>query len=110
MYFTLLQHLGEFRLSVYSSLLFGCSNLSGSFALIISYYLGIEGITYGKIVGLMVCFGGVVLVALHDIEDDSSDTKKGLFGDFIALLAALGYAIYTSVIRKKVRCLYNSLT
>lgn len=47
---------------IFSSLLI-VSNLSGSFTLLFSYMAGIEAITYGKILGLLVCLAGVALVS-----------------------------------------------
>jgi drug/metabolite transporter (DMT)-like permease len=64
--------------------------------------MGLEGVTYGKILGILACFLGAVCVALNDTE--SGDSKEhSMIGDIVALLAALGYGLYTTVIRYKVR-------
>lgn len=39
------------------------SNLSGSFTLLFSYIMGVEQITPGKILGLVITLGGVSLVS-----------------------------------------------
>jgi len=75
------------------------SNLSGTFTLAFSYWVGIEDITPGKILGILFCFGGAVVVALQD-ESDSGQQHLG--GDIMALIAAIGYGIYTTVIRLRV--------
>lgn len=74
------------------------SNLSGSFALIFSYLFRLDQITYSKIFGLAICFIGVIVVGYRD--NDSS--SHSLFGDFMALLSAVGYGLYTTVLRLKV--------
>jgi len=75
-------------------------NLSGVFTLTIAYFLGLEDITLGKVLGIIFCFVGVVLVALQDNNDGS---KSSTAGDIIALLAAVGYGLYNNTIRLKVQ-------
>lgn len=59
--------------------------------------------TIGKILGLLVCFGGVSMVALSDSEGSSElQSDRDIRGDVVALLAAMGYGIYTTAIRRKV--------
>jgi drug/metabolite transporter (DMT)-like permease len=78
------------------------SNLAGTFTLFFSWYMGLEGVTYGKILGILACFLGAVCVGLNDTE--SGDSKEhSMIGDIVALLAALGYGLYTTVIRYKVK-------
>ena len=64
-----------------------------------SYY-GLESITYGKIFGIILCFVGVLMVALQDFESDSNPGTGGIGGDIVALLAAFGYAVSTTILRK----------
>jgi solute carrier family 35 protein F5 len=79
------------------------SNLAASFTLAFSWYLGLEQITIGKCAGILLCFAGAVLVGFHDstISGGDGDTHT-LGGDIIALLAAVGYGAYTTMIRLKV--------
>eukprot|EP01031_Cornospumella_fuschlensis_P040091 gene40091-48855_t len=56
------------------------SNLSASFTLFFSWYMGLEEVTYMKICGVVICFGGAVMVGLQD-EDNSRSQSLG--GDII---------------------------
>ena len=76
-----------------------CSNTSGVFTLFFSWLCGIENITCGKLIGLFFCFAGVVVVAMQD-KDASS--KHSLGGDVVAILGALFYGLYTTVLKLKV--------
>lgn len=81
------------------------SNLSGGFTLAFSYLSGIEEITLGKVLGLTFCFAGAVLVGLQDAEDGTSDAGMGqrtITGDIVAVLAAVGYGVYTTIIRRQI--------
>lgn len=75
------------------------SNLSGSFTLFFSYLFQLESITYGKIAGLICCFVGVILVSLNDQGDG---THHGLVGDLLAIVGAIGYGLYTTVLKLKI--------
>lgn len=77
--------------------LFTCSNLSAAFTLALAYLAGLEDITYGKILGILFCLGGAVFVALQD--NDSGGGERTVTGDIVALLASMGYGVYTTVIR-----------
>eukprot|EP01039_Chlorochromonas_danica_P010968 gene10968-12195_t len=72
------------------------SNLSSSFTLFFAWYMGLEGVTWGKILGVIICFVGAVVVGLQD-EDGSQ--QQTVVGDIVALLAAAGYGVYTTIIR-----------
>ena len=65
-----------------------------------SYLAGLEDVTTGKVLGLLLCFIGAVFVALQDTE--SSSINRTFIGDIVALLAAMGYGLYTTIIRMKV--------
>lgn len=88
------------------------SNLSGAFTFALAWGVGLEEWTIGKIAGILVCFLGVVLVSLQDSngdggDDDGSSSSSGdhaVSGDILAILAAFGYGLYTTMIRYKVRC------
>ena len=79
------------------------SNLSGAFTLAFSYFCGIEEITRGKVLGIMVCFAGAVCVALQDSSavggDGNNQQNHTISGDIVALMSAAGYGLYTSMIR-----------
>lgn len=80
------------------------SNLSGSFTLAFSYWVGLEQVTWSKIIGLLLCFIGVVLVTLQDStsDDDSANrasTTQATLGDIMAVCSAFGYGMYTAYLR-----------
>ena len=79
------------------------SNLSGSFTLAFSYWVGLEEVTWLKIIGLSLCFIGVVLVTLQDStnddDGDDSNTSQSTLGDIMAICSAFGYGIYTTYLR-----------
>ena len=60
-----------------------------------------EEITYGKLLGIIICFVGAVIVGLQD-----SSGSESVYGDIMALLAAAGYGVYTTLLRYKVRIEY----
>ena len=102
-----------YMMFVYASTVF-TSNLSGAFTFALAWGAGLEEWTIGKIAGILVCFLGVVLVSLQDSNGDggnddggSSSSSSGdhaVSGDILAILAAFGYGLYTTMIRYKVRC------
>jgi drug/metabolite transporter (DMT)-like permease len=78
-----------------------CSNLAGSFTLAFSYYAGLEGITYGKVFGIIACFLGAVCIGLSDTGGGHGH-EQTVIGDTVALFAAMGYGMYTTMIRYQV--------
>lgn len=76
------------------------SNLSASFTLFFSWNIGIEDLSWCKLIGIIICFCGSVSVGLVDSSGD--DETQTVSGDIVALLAAAGYGLYTTVIRVKV--------
>ena len=74
---------------------------------------GLEEWTIGKIAGILVCFLGVVFVSLQDSNGDGGNDDGGsssrssgdhaVSGDILAILAAFGYGLYTTMIRYKVK-------
>ena len=79
------------------------SNLAASFTLGFSWFLGLEQITIGKCGGVLLCFAGAVVVGLQDSSIGEGDGNAHTFmGDLVALFAALGYGIYTTMIRYKI--------
>jgi solute carrier family 35 protein F5 len=78
------------------------SSTSSLFTLILSIFvLRIEKFQFTKIFGVLLAFGGVVLVSLTD--NDGSNGKDTLFGDLLALFSACTYAVYVSLYKKAVK-------
>ena len=89
------------------------SNLSGGFTLLFSWLYGVEKITCRKILGLSICFLGLAALAVSDSNqstDQSTDSNntmdytitQNIFGDIMAVLGAVGYGLYTTILRVKV--------
>lgn len=88
------------------------SNLSGGFTLLFSWLYGVEKITCSKILGLSICFLGLVALAVSDSNhvDQSTDSAstanhavtQNIFGDIMAVLGAVGYGLYTTILRVKI--------
>lgn len=86
------------------------SNLSGAFTLFFSWLGGLEQITTDKLAGLALCIAGVVIVGLQDDgavgggggEGGESDGQHSGFGDLMAVVGAMGYGMYTTVLKVKV--------
>ena len=65
--------------------------------------VGVESISYGKILGILISFLGCCLVAWQDdvnaSDTDGSDSighaRHSFLGDILAICAALGYGLYT---------------
>ncbi|CAL1695359.1 unnamed protein product [Somion occarium] len=92
------------------------SSMSGFFTLGIGRIFRVESLTTIKIVTVITSFGGVLLVSLSDTAkalpaDPSASvhvTNNGirlspLFGDTLALLSALFYALYVILLKVKIR-------
>ena len=75
--------------------------MAGAFTLAFSYYAGLEGITYGKVLGIIACFLGAVCVGLNDTGDGNGQMQT-VTGDIVAFFGAVGYGLYTTIIRYKV--------
>jgi solute carrier family 35 protein F5 len=79
------------------------SNTSGVFTLFFSWIFGIEEITAGKVLGLSLCFGGVILVAIQDESSaDDGTSEEGVMGDLVAVIGAMCYGLYTTILKMKV--------
>jgi drug/metabolite transporter (DMT)-like permease len=61
-----------------------------------------EEVSLGKVCGLVACFAGAVCVGMSDASDDATGgagASTTVTGDLIALGAALGYGLYTAVLK-----------
>jgi drug/metabolite transporter (DMT)-like permease len=63
--------------------------------------MGLEQITGSKLAGIVVCFAGAVTVGLQD-SAGSDVQQQTILGDAVALLAAVGYGLYTTMLRYQV--------
>ena len=83
------------------------SSTSSFFTLLVGYLYHIEKINTNKIVGIMLSFGGVLIVTRID-SSDSSHLPEGstpllvLWGNLLALSGALIYGIYTILLKHKI--------
>ncbi|KAL8967847.1 MAG: hypothetical protein Q9197_005198 [Variospora fuerteventurae] len=83
----------------------------GIWTLLIGACLGVENFTLKKLIGVFACFAGVVLTSGADISGDN-DKNRGSFphksgqqvsiGDALALLSAVLYGIYTTLMKKRI--------
>lgn len=78
------------------------SSTSSLFTFFVSVgFLG-ERFTYIKLISVLLCMGGTVVVGLADSESGvNAIATNPVFGDFLALLSACLYAVYITLIRKK---------
>jgi len=74
------------------------SATSALFTLILSAIFKVEKFSFIKLAGVLVTLGGVIMVSLSDRTSD----KESVWGDLLALLSALTYAIYVTWFKKKV--------
>ncbi|KAL8801376.1 MAG: hypothetical protein Q9182_004490 [Xanthomendoza sp. 2 TL-2023] len=78
--------------------------------LLIGASVGTESFTVKKLIGVVASFAGVLLISTVDISGDN-DKNRGLFphksshqitiGDALALLSAVLYGVYTTIMKKK---------
>jgi hypothetical protein len=83
------------------------SNLSGTFTFAFSWYIGLEGFACVKMAGIIVCFLGVVCVALSDSNAAGAGTHT-VAGDMVALTGAVFYGLYTTTLKYMVRAFCRS--
>ena len=62
-----------------------------------------EEISAGKLAGVILCLLGVIIVSFQDLEDTSSDsTKHSIGGDIVAVIGAILYSLFTTLLKVKV--------
>lgn len=91
--------------SVTSSTIIATTSTLFSFVLSV-FFIG-EKFTLVKLLGVVLCMMGTVLVTLDDEGSDDDDNNDGgvgehVAGDLVALFSAVMYSCYTVVIRMKV--------
>lgn len=78
------------------------SSASSLFTFMVSLVFLDEKFTWVKLVSVFLCMGGSIIVSLGDSESGSSEVAPHpLLGDILALLSAGLYAVYVTLIRKK---------
>lgn len=78
------------------------SSASSLFTFLVSLaFLG-EQFTWVKLISVLLCMGGTIIVSLGDSQSGSSNVASNpLLGDTFALVSAGLYAVYITLIRKK---------
>jgi len=87
------------------------SSTSGLFTLLAGRIFGIEALSMQKIAAVITSFAGVLLVSLADSSNPLSNKPADLrplppnplLGDFLALVSALFYALYVSLLKVRIR-------
>ncbi|KAL8768922.1 MAG: hypothetical protein Q9209_004977 [Squamulea sp. 1 TL-2023] len=84
---------------------------SSIWTLLIGATLGVEAFTLRKLIGVLASFAGIVLTSSVDISGDNEENRGSFpyksprqisIGDALALLSAILYGVYTTVMKKKV--------
>jgi len=81
--------------SVSSGTILSCT--SSFFTLMFGAILRTEEFTTGKLISIIICIGGVILVSYRD---DSKGTNP-IIGDTLSIASAITYGVYTTYIRKQ---------
>ena len=76
------------------------SSTGSIWTFIIGLFIGIDRFNVIKLMGVLLTFGGVLLVSLIDSEGRSGET---LLGDILSLVSAMTYAIYVTAFKKLVK-------
>ncbi|CAH8343720.1 unnamed protein product [Eruca vesicaria subsp. sativa] len=78
------------------------SSSSSLFTFLVSLIFLGEKFTWLKLFSVLLCMSGTIIVSLGDSESNSNATAKNpLLGDVLSLLSAAFYAVYITLIRKK---------
>lgn len=81
------------------------SSASSLFTLLVSLaFLG-EKFTWVKLISVLLCMGGTIIVSVGDSETQSSVSATAtnpLLGDILALVSSALYAVYVTLIRSKI--------
>ncbi|CAH2054706.1 unnamed protein product [Thlaspi arvense] len=78
------------------------SSASSLFTFLVSLIFLGEKFTWLKLFSVLLCMSGTIIVSMGDSESDSTATAKNpLLGDILSLISAALYAVYITLIRKK---------
>ncbi|CAO3646076.1 unnamed protein product [Cunninghamella blakesleeana] len=80
------------------------ASMSGLFTLGIGAMFNVEKINLVKLVSVCISFIGVVLVSYSDqkLDDPSKTISSALIGDILALLGAIFYGCYTTLLKLRI--------
>ncbi|CDY66751.1 hypothetical protein HID58_003733 [Brassica napus] len=78
------------------------SSASSLFTFLVSLLFLGEKFTWLKLLSVLLCMSGTIIVSIGDSESDSTASAKNpLLGDILSLVSAALYAVYITLIRKK---------
>ncbi|KAL3828024.1 hypothetical protein ACJIZ3_016826 [Penstemon smallii] len=78
------------------------SSSSSVFTFLVALVFLGERFTWLKLTSVLLCMGGTIIVSLGDSGTSSSKpTSNPVLGDFLALLSSAFYAVYVTLIRRK---------
>ncbi|XP_009785282.1 thiamine-repressible mitochondrial transport protein THI74-like [Nicotiana tabacum] len=78
------------------------SSSSSLFTFLVSLVFLGEIFTWVKLISVLLCMGGTIIVSLGDSKSGSSKVASNpVLGDILALLSSAFYAVYITLIRKK---------
>jgi solute carrier family 35 protein F5 len=78
------------------------SSASSLFTFLVSLVFLGEKFTWLKLISVLLCMAGTVIVSLGDSETGLTAASNPLLGDILALVSSALYAVYITLIRKKV--------
>eukprot|EP01018_Ginkgo_biloba_P010006 Gb_41553 [translate_table: standard] len=79
------------------------SSTSSLFTFLVSLVILDEKFTWVKLSSVLLCMVGTIIVSLGDSETGKNEiATHPLLGDFLCLVSGIFYALYTTLIRKKV--------
>lgn len=77
------------------------SATSGFFTLFIGWRVGVEKMSFLRVIATFVCVGGVIALGYYElVEDAGKDHAKMIKGTVFSLVSALFYAIYSVWLKK----------
>lgn len=77
------------------------SSTSSLFTFLMSLKFLQEKFTWLKLFSVLLCMAGTVIVSFSDSETSSSTATNPAWGDVLCIASAIFYAVYTTLIRKK---------
>uniref|UniRef100_A0A0D6QUB4 EamA domain-containing protein n=1 Tax=Araucaria cunninghamii TaxID=56994 RepID=A0A0D6QUB4_ARACU len=79
------------------------SSTSSLFTFLVSLAILDEKFSWVKLLSVLLCMVGTIVVSLGDSETGKNEIATNpLLGDFLCLVSAMFYALYTTLIRKKI--------